>query len=396
MKILYQSRVDLYDPKGGDTVQIESTKKAIESIDSSITIDIKPVVQEKDIANYDLVHLFNLDWICETYPQALWAKQNNKKIVLSAIHHSEDELKLYESKYKFDIRRLYNLIFTSQGLRDEWKNIYRSIFNPKKAYSTFLQVIGGIRNLQREIILLSDAVLVQTEKEAEDIEKDFNVKLKNWHKVVNGVDVGLFENATNKDFIKVVKDNFNVDLTNKKIILNVGRVEPRKNQLSLIKAFKNLYKKGELNDYILVFIGAYSKYSPEYKMRFDLNVRESMSSAKNILYLGQQPHKNVASAMSHEGIYVHPSWFETTGLVALEALVAGMKVVISGDRAKEYLGDLADYCNPDKIKSIEESILKAIKRDNPSQGEISKIAHLYNWNETSHQTIKVYKALLKK
>ena len=332
MKILFQSRVDLYDPKGGDTVQIESTKAAIEKLDSSIVVDIKPVLKAENIEDYDLVHLFNLDWICETYPQALWAKQHGKKVVLSAIHHAEREVIAYEEIYKFDIRRLYNLIFTSQGLRDEWKNIYRSIFNIKKFYPTLVQLLGGIRNLQREILDMSDAVLVQTEVEASDIEEDFDIKLKNWFKVVNGVDVELFENADNSEFIKLVKKEQGFDLKDKKIILNVGRIEPRKNQLSLIKAFKNLKEQGELKNYVLVFIGAYSKYSPEYKIRFRMNLK-----SKDILYLGPQPHESVAAAMSHSGIYVHPSWFETTGLVALEALVAKMNVVISGHRAKEYI-----------------------------------------------------------
>ncbi len=40
MKILYQSRVDLYNPRGGDTAQMEHTKSAIETLDPSIKIDI--------------------------------------------------------------------------------------------------------------------------------------------------------------------------------------------------------------------------------------------------------------------------------------------------------------------------------------------------------------------
>jgi glycosyltransferase involved in cell wall biosynthesis len=393
MKILYQSRLDLYDPKGGDTVQMEKTKNAIEKIDPSIKIDIDTSLKAKNINNYDLVHLFNLDWVCETYPQALWAKQHGKKIVLSAIHHSEDEVKLYESRYKFDIRRVYNLIFTSQPLRDEWKNVYRSVFNLKKLYPTILQILGGIRNLQHDILTLSDAVLVQTEKEAEDISKDFDIKVENWHKIVNGVDIAVFKNADNAKFIELVKQKTGVDLTGKKIILNVGRVEPRKNQLSLIQAFKSLKKRHYLDDYVLVFIGAFSKYSPEYRFRFNWNLKLKRSQ---IIYLGQQPHEYVAAAMSHPGIYVHPSWFETTGLVALEALVSGMKVVISGERAQEYLGKLADYCNPDNIKSIEYAILQAVERKNPSAEEVDQISKSYNWEETAKQTIKVYKELLNK
>jgi glycosyltransferase involved in cell wall biosynthesis len=391
MKILYQSRVDLYDPRGGDTMQMEKTREAIQKIDNFIDIDIKSEINISEIVNYDIIHLFNLDWICETYLQALWAKQHKKKIVLSAIHHSENEVKKYEDLYKFDIRRIYNLIFTSQGLRDEWKNIYRSIFNFKKIYPTIIQILGGIRNLQREIVMMSDAVLVQTELEAKDIQNDFNLKLSSWYKVVNGVDIELFTKADATEFLKIFKDKYNLDLNEKKIILNVGRVEPRKNQLSLIKAFKNLKRKGLLDDYVLVFIGAFSRYSPEYKFRFKSNLNN-----KDIFHLGPQPQSIVAAAMSNPGIYVHPSWFETTGLVALEALISGMKVIVTGERTKEYLDDLADYCNPDNIKSIEDAISKSFKRDYPSKEKILELSKRYSWEETARQTIKVYKELTKK
>lgn len=392
MKILYQSRVDLYDPRGGDTSQMEHTKSAIEKIDPSIKIDIRPEIKVSDIDKYDLVHLFNLDWVCETYLQTIWAKQNNKPIALSAIHHSEKEVRTYEDLYRFDIRRLYNWVVSSQPLRDEWKNVYRAISNHSKAFPSLVQILAGIRYQQREIIRMSDVVLVQTDKEAEDIKADFSVEEFPWVKIVNGVDLGIFSKSDNKNFLRLMQDEFNEDFTNIPIILNVGRIEPRKNQLNLIKAFENLKKTGQLGGYKLVFIGDMTKRSPEYKYRFMLKNKLS----DDIYYLGQRQQSVVASAMSHDGIYVHPSWFETTGLVALEAAVAGMKVVASGDRIKEYLGDYAYYCSASDVDGLQHAIIEASNSEPLSREYKAEIASRYGWEQTAAQTIEVYKKLLTK
>lgn len=392
MKVLFQSRVDLFTIRGGDTTQMENTKKALEKLYPEITVDISTNIKETNIEDYDIVHLFNLDWVCETYVQSQWAKQNNKLLVLSAIHHSQQEVELYEAKYRYDLRRIYNSLISFQSMRDEWKNIYRSFFDKRKIFPTIVQLLKGIRNSQKTILGLSDAVLVQTEAEKGDIQKDFQFDSKNFYKVVNGVNVELFESASPNEFKNILKDKLNIDISEKKIILNVGRIEPRKNQLSLIKAFINLEKRNLLKDCYLVFIGAFSKYSPEYKYFF----KKYLSEHPNIIHLDSVPQAVVASAMKNDGIYVHPSWFETTGLVALEASLLGRRVVAAGERVFEYMKDEAFYCEPDKVYTIENAIINAIEAGDVEQDFRDKIKSLYNWDETAHQTMNVYKLLLNK
>lgn len=379
MKVLFQSRVDLYNPRGGDTIQMEQTKKAIEKLDPSVKIDIDTCVKYKDISKYDIVHLFNLDWIPETYLQAKWAKENNKKVVLSAIHHSEKEVSLFEKEARFGIRRIYNAIIPWQSMRDVWKNIYRSVFNYKKAYPTLIQLVKGIRNEQREIVKMSDVIVVQTKEEAKDIETDFNVKNFKWEKVVNGVNVDIFDNAR-KSFKGKKKD----------IILNVGRIEPRKNQLNLIRAFELMQKNEKYKDFKLVFIGAFSKNHPEYVYRFKKLVEEN----SNISYLGVVSLEEVAKHMSESLVYAHTSWFETTGLVCLEAAVSGLSIVATGTRVKEYIGNKAYYCKPDDIVSIKKGIINAIERPIDIKGLQNNVNKTYSWEEAAKQTLDIYNSLV--
>lgn len=390
MKILFQSRSDLYDPRGGDTLQMEHTKAAIEQEDPTIKIDISTSPQENNIADYDLVHLFNLDWIPETYIQAKWAKKHGKKVVLSAIHHSEKEVLKYEDNAAYDIRRVYNFLFPFQAARDVGKNIYRSFLHPQKIKPTLNQIFNGIRNEQRDILRMSDIVLVQTEKEAQDIKTDFKFEGFNWKKIVNGVDVKVFENPNIDLLNNLVEEKYSVDLSQKPILLSVGRIEPRKNQLSLIEAFNGLQMQGELKGFRLVFIGAMTKNSFEYVYKF----KNELEKNHEILYLGVQPPEIVASAMAHEGVYVHTSWFETTGLVTLEAALSGMNVVATGDRTKEYLKDEAYYCSPDDVESIKNAILNAVLRPKNTRNIRDEIKSQYSWKNTAKQTLEVYRSLV--
>jgi len=382
MKILFQSRVDLYNPAGGDTAQMEQTKKALEELDPNIKIDISAKLRDSKITNYDIVHLFNLDWVCETYLQVEWAKFNKKPVVLSAIHHSEDEVKIFEDKARYDIRRVYNFVIRSQQWRDMGKNLYRSIFNFKKLYPTLVQLFMGIRNQQKQILRMADMVLVQTNKEAEDIKKDFQIEDFKWSKVVNGVNTEIFNNPDIKNFKKPANGD---------MILNVGRIEPRKNQIKLIEAFEKLRLEHKIyKDAILVFIGAYNDHSYEYKYRFDSAVKGN----PNIYYMGKMKSEEVASAMAQAKVYVQPSWFETTGLVSIEAALAGARVVATGERIKEYLGDGAVYCDPASAASIKNAIIRSFEKSFDSADLKQKMLNHYSWNQVAKETLQIYNGLL--
>lgn len=392
MKVLFQSRVDLYNPRGGDTMQMEKTKAAIESIDPTIKIDISLSVNERNINSYDIVHLFNIDWICETYIQAKNAKNHNKPLILSAIHHSYNEVLDFENYARYDIRRIYNFLVKSQPMRDVGKNIYRSLFNYKKIYPTLLQILIGIRNQQRNVLKMADVVLVQTNHEKADLVRDFGVSGFRTELVVNGVDANIFANPSKQLFQEFFMNKYSVDISKKKILLNVGRIEPRKNQLNLIKAY-DLFKNDEgFEDYILIFVGSLSERSPEYVYRF----KNAVSRHCNVYYVGPLSQDMLASAMSQDGIYVHPSWFETTGLVSLEAALSGMIPVVSGERVKEYLGDFGYYCDPKDPVSIKNAILKASKGVNDMAVLKKRILNEFTWDNAAFQTISVYRSLLSK
>ena len=74
----------------------------------------------------------------------------------------------------------------------------------------------------------------------------------------------------------------------------------------------------------------------------------------------------LASAYAAARVLALPSWFETPGLAALEAALAGCAVVVTPfGCTREYFGDRVEYARPDRPAEIGRAILRAW-RDGPA------------------------------
>jgi len=374
VKVLMLARSDIFSLPGGDTIQIENTAKELKKLD--VRVDVATDLKI-DIKNYDLVHIFQLDWIPETYFYVKEAKKYGKPIVLSPIHHAENEVKKFDDIYTFGLRRLVGLFVKKQEHRDVLKNIYRSFHNRAKIAPTLKGAVFGYRRSQKEALLLSDIVLVQTNCEARDLKNTYGVDFR-WEKVVNGV---------SERFLLV--RNFQNTLGFKDYIICVGRIEARKNQLNIIEAAKLLRGEKGFEDTRLVFLGRRSEHHKSYVAKFDLALKEN----NWMLHPGFVPQEGIPSYYHFAKVCISASWFETTGLTSLEALFCGTNIVASGERAKELLGDLAVYCDPCDINSIASSLKEAYLR--PVTPVPENFRKEYTWENAAKQTLEVYNSLFR-
>jgi glycosyltransferase involved in cell wall biosynthesis len=162
-----------------------------------------------------------------------------------------------------------------------------------------------------------------------------------------------------------------------------GRIEPHKNQLALIAAARAL-------DVKLVLIGGAHPHHAQYAERCRSHARRA-----NVEFLGRLPTAEaVAEVFSNAAVHVLPSWFETTGLVSLEAALAGANIVsTSRGHAHEYLQDDAWYCEPANVRSIRNAIENAL--DAPWRPTLrERILRDFTWKNAAQQTEKGYEAAI--
>jgi glycosyltransferase involved in cell wall biosynthesis len=169
-----------------------------------------------------------------------------------------------------------------------------------------------------------------------------------------------------------------------RFILNVGHIgHARKNVLGLIRALSTI-------DHPAVIIGRIIK--GEYG---DACVREAAKHRHIVLIDGLENSSDMlASAYAACDVFVLPSQFETPGIAALEAGLAGAKVVITKfGGTREYFGDMAVYVEPGSTASIRDGILRALgsQRDNRLREHIRKN---FLWEHVAARTAAAYRELL--
>lgn len=372
MKVLLWTRSDCFKAKGGDMVQVENTYLELKKLGVDVTISDKNNIK---IDDFDIIHLFQLDWTPETYLHAQKARKKGKKIILSPIHHSVDEVKKFDDEYAFGLRRLSKYLFVDQFQRDTFKNIYRSILDHNKALPTLYSVILGLKNMNQKTIQWSDYVLTQTRLEAVDLEKTYDLKF-NWQIIPNGVSELFLKKNTNPNLLDF-----------EDYIICVGRIEPRKNNLAIIAAVQKLRK--ELNkDIKLVFVGRKSNKHAEYISLFD----QELTSCDWIVYKDYMSYSSMPTIYRYAKVCISASWFETTGLTLLEALFMNTNAVSTSPRAKEILGDYCSYCSPEDISSISEALKTEYLKVRPKIP--TEFRKEYTWENTAKKTLEIYNKVL--
>ena len=374
MKVLFQNRVDLYTKPGGDTVQMEKTKEALEKLGVQVDIDI---TLEPDLTNYDLVHLYNTTRVHETFVQYRNAKKQKKKVVISPIYHSISEIERFMLYGQSGPLKILNKLAPSFYLQEEMKNIIR-LRDPRQRKAILLQFAKGFRSEQVEVLQGVDRWIVLAEQEATTITKEIGVS-NEYSIVPNGV-----------EFAKKTTSSPKVNLPIKNYVLSVGRIEPRKNQINLIQALKDT----GLN---LVFIGQVNpNYNRGGNAQYFKQFTTLVDSLPQVFWLKNLPHQELPAYYALAQVHANISWFEVVSLVNMEAASLGCNLVISEvGYQKEYFGQEAFYCDPNDVSQIRAQVLSAYQK--PKNNHLrEKMRKKYTWENTGEKTLEVYQSVLQK
>lgn len=198
--------------------------------------------------------------------------------------------------------------------------------------------IDDIRNQ----LTLADKIITNSVMESNNLSTVLNLPDEKFVTVYNGIDTHFLTPTDANIFRK----HFNI---NDRFILNVGNIEPRKNQLQLIKAIQ------PLNNTKLVLIGHVRNHDYLQKI---------LSAGNNqVIYLGPIEHDSILlrSAYAACDVFALPSKLETPGLAALEAAAQGAKLVLTNEGScSEYFGNNAIFVDPLSVSSIQDGLIQAL------------------------------------
>ena len=175
-------------------------------------------------------------------------------------------------------------------------------------------------------------------------------------------------------------------------ILFVGTVEPRKNLLTLVRAFEQILRQTARRPQLVV-VGAEGWLMDEL-FAF---IRES-SISERLLLTGYLNDDDLRALYSSCTVFVYPSIYEGFGLPPLEAMACGAPVIASNIATfQETLGSAAQLVEPNDVEALARSIVEILSDENrrrtlSRQGP--EQAAKFSWERTAQLTLEVYRGVL--
>jgi anaerobic magnesium-protoporphyrin IX monomethyl ester cyclase len=177
-----------------------------------------------------------------------------------------------------------------------------------------------------------------------------------------------------------------------KMILNVGTLEPRKNVVSLIKAFKKLREKG-VKDHKLVIAGEKGWLYKEIFKEVDHS-----DLKQEIIFLGVVRDQDLPMLYNCADIFVYPSFYEGFGLPPLEAMACGIPVITSNSSSlPEVIGDAGIMVSPTNVNSLCEAMQSVLTNKGLWHHMSNKgleRCKLFSWEATANKIVEIYDELL--
>ena len=316
-KILLAGKLAAMDAPGGGEIQMLALADSLREIGVDARL-WRP--WEERLAQSDCLHLFGS--AAEHLPVVRTARRHDVPVVLSTI--AWFDLASYWSQPRWLPGRL-------------------------RAAAGFVARAGCPRlpSWRRRLYQAVDLALPNSNAEAEQLVRYFGLPYERIHVVPNGAAV-RFADADPQPFAELVGTVG--------FVLCAGRIEPRKNQLGLLKAMRG-------TNVPIVILGDVVPGCESYARAC------RKIAGPEVRFVERFDHDDpmLESAYAACGCLVMPSWYETPGLAALEAAMTGTPLVLPhGGSAREYFGDDATYVKPGHHRAIRHAVFAAILRGRSS------------------------------
>jgi glycosyltransferase involved in cell wall biosynthesis len=382
MKVLHIA-ASLDPERGGPTKVVTELTCALKKkgVDVSIfapTNNIKSMRTE--ILNGITVKIFPTDLLSKVWPfhSPLFTAAIKKAIAdfdLIHIHEIWHHPEYICHKYAKQFKKPY--LITVHGVLDSFCLNYKA--GKKKIYSALIQ-----KKILREAAALHAVAEEEVKYIAEYVDN------KNIFYVPNGLNVTDFENLPDKSEL----GNLYSQLKNKKVILFLGRIHPKKGLDILARAFSKVIQKRD--DVCLLIVGP----DNENHQRQIIKILDSENVLDKVVFTGTLSGAEKLAAFSGADIFVLPSRSEGFSMSVLEAMSCGLPVVITKEChfpevEKIHAGRIIDG-NVDKLSDVLIELL-----DNPElcrrMGKAGRqlIKDKYTWDKVADNMIGHYEEILR-
>jgi glycosyltransferase involved in cell wall biosynthesis len=229
----------------------------------------------------------------------------------------------------------------------------------------------------RKIARSAKMCIAVSESTARDLSEIYKINPSKIEIIFHGVsDEFRTEGQNNEDYSQTRKKYALPD----KFVLFLGNIEPRKNVLSVARAFEELISKNSyLSKYHLILAGNMS------------SMAKSFIERKNVKLCGYIKRKDRPTIFKLSSVFVYPSFFEGFGLPVLESMASGTPVIASNNSSvSEVCQEAAVLIDPNRPDEIMEALrvllTNAEFRDNMKERGLAQ-AKKFAWKQCAENTL---------
>ena len=231
----------------------------------------------------------------------------------------------------------------------------------------------------------ADKIIAVSEFTKSDLVELFHIGPEKIKVIYSGINKTFRKLPEGDSGLAAFKEKFKL---HRPFILYLGTIEPRKNVISIIRAFNILKQDPTYKDFELVIAG-------QLGWLYEATLKEAKYSAvgADIRFLGKILWEERMLLYNLAHVFAYPSFFEGFGFQPLEAQACGVPVIASNRTSlPEVLGESAILVDPWKLDQIAGAMRLLI--DNNEERERYILAGLENakkfsWEKAGTETLKL-------
>jgi glycosyltransferase involved in cell wall biosynthesis len=254
---------------------------------------------------------------------------------------------------------------------------FREAYTPGKVLYKRCTTLVAVRGASR--------IIAVSESTKQDIVETFAVPGWKIAAVYSGL-TEMFKPITNKEQLEKTRTKFHLP---SRYILHVGSIDPRKNLVTLLKAYANLAREANLPHELIVVGSKEYNYGPVF------DAVQSLDLADRVVFLDFVSNEDLVNIYNMAELFVFPSIHEGFGFPPLEAMACDVPVITSNTSSlPEIVGDAALLVDPYDTQGLAETMHRVLT-DDGLRSEMVQRGHrrvkLFSWRRAAEETLKVYK-----
>jgi glycosyltransferase involved in cell wall biosynthesis len=244
--------------------------------------------------------------------------------------------------------------------------------------------LANLNNLTDYAVKNADSLIAISQTTKNDILKFYpTVRAEKIKVIRHGFDQKLFQSEISQSLSEEILASYKLKAKN--YLLYVGAIQPRKNLITLVKAFEELKKSRPEMKLVIAGEPAWN-----FEETFE-RIKESLFK-DDIIITGKVPFNQLPTFYRRASLFVFPTLYEGFGIPVLEAFASGIPVVCAGNSSLlEVAGQAALYFDAENVEQLAESIEKVLSDEALAEKMIQAgrlQAQKFSWEKCAKETLE--------